>query len=116
MIIRYDNSKIEKACNDFKKAQRKHGPDIAKRLYMALQFLDSAETLKDVANTPSFNLHPLTGDRKGTYAIDLGRRSGFRLIIKPLDANGEEWAETDIYVIYQSTSIVILMEVTNHYE
>lgn len=64
-----------------------------------------------------YHLHPLQGQRKGQYALDIaGRRAGYRLIIIPLDANGNEWKESDVSIIYTSTEIIIAWEVSNHYE
>lgn len=63
-----------------------------------------------------YNLHPLHGNREEQYALDLGRRLGFRLVIIPLDENGNELDEKDINIVYNATKIVIAWEVTNHYE
>ena len=57
------------------------------------------------------------GDKEGMHALDVaGRRSGYRLVIIPLDADGKEWKEKDINVIYKATEIIIAWEVSNHYE
>lgn len=63
-----------------------------------------------------YNLHPLYGNRKGQFSLDLGRRLGFRLTIIPLDENMDEWKETDINKIYKATKIILIWEVSNHYE
>lgn len=63
-----------------------------------------------------YKLHPLKGDREGTFALDLGRKLGYRLIIKPLKDDGCEWDEKNIDLIYKSTKIILIMEVSNHYE
>ena len=63
-----------------------------------------------------YKLHALSGERKGQYAMDLGRKLGFRLIIYPLDEQGHKYNETDIIKLYNSTKIVLIWEVSNHYE
>ena len=45
-----------------------------------------------------------------------GRRAGYRLVIIPLDADGNEWHENDVNVVYSSTEVIIAWEVSNHYE
>lgn len=63
-----------------------------------------------------YHLHRLKGNLKKLYALDLGRTSGYRLIIVPLDDNENEWKESDVNRIYRSTKITIVKEVSNHYE
>ena len=64
-----------------------------------------------------YNLHPLRGDRDGQYALDVaGRRSGYRLIIIPVDPDGNEWHEKDIHTVYKATEVIIAWEVSKHYE
>jgi len=76
----------------------------------------NAYNLNDVAVIPTYHLHPLEGKRKGQFALDLGRRLGGRLIIIPLDDEGNRWDTNDINIIYKSTYAILVWEVTNHYE
>lgn len=78
--------------------------------------MENAKNLMDVKNMPMYHLHPLGGDRKGQFAIDLGRKLGWRLVIIPKDSDGNEWSTTDVNIIYKLTDVVIIWEVTNHYE
>lgn len=116
MIIQYDNKDITKLCNNYSFAKRKLGDQVATKLAMALEFINASETLLDVKNIPMFNLHDLKGNRKGQFAIDLGRKLGFRLILIPLNKDEEQWDSSDVNEIYKCTDIVLLLEVTNHYE
>ena len=117
MIIEYKNSKIRKQCTDFREANKHYNRKVAEALHSVINYIENADTLIDVKNFPPFNLHPLQRDRKGTFAIDLaGRRSGFRLIIKPLDDDNQEWKDVDLHTIYKSTRVLVILEVTNHYE
>lgn len=64
-----------------------------------------------------YHLHPLYGKREGQYALDIaGRKSGYRLVIIPLDANGDKWIEKDVNIIYKATEVMIAWEVSKHYE
>lgn len=64
-----------------------------------------------------YYLHPLQGRLDGQYALDIaGRRAGYRLVIIPLDFEGNRWKEKDINVVYKATDVIIAMEVSNHYE
>jgi proteic killer suppression protein len=116
MEIIYDNSKVEKSCKNIKEAKKLYNKEVAEKLHSTINFIENATTLMDIKNMPSYHLHQLQGDRKGTYAIDLGRRLGFRLIIIPLDENKKKWKINDDITIYNSTTIIIAEEVTNHYE
>ncbi len=55
----------------FEEGKAKEVPaDMAKRLAVRLDFLNRATILEDL-NLPGFDLHPLKGDRKGTFAISV---------------------------------------------
>lgn len=60
---------------------------------------------------------PMQGKREGQYALYIaGRKSGYRLLIVLVDADGNEWKEKDRNVVYNSTKVIIAWEVSNHYE
>jgi proteic killer suppression protein len=92
------------------------GSIVADKLHSLINFLESANNLTDVKNVPIYHLHPLKGDRKGQFAIDIGRKLGWRLIIVPEDNEGNEWNITDINMVYELTSIILVWEVSKHYE
>ncbi|MDE5780349.1 MAG: type II toxin-antitoxin system RelE/ParE family toxin [Lachnospiraceae bacterium] len=114
--IQYKSSKLKNICHDFSKAKKEFGTIVAEKLHALINLLENAETLNDINAMQIYNLHHLLGKRKGEYALDLGRRLGYRLIITPLDDNGNKWKEKDINVMYKSTKIVLILEVSNHYE
>ncbi|MDU1202542.1 MAG: type II toxin-antitoxin system RelE/ParE family toxin [Clostridiales bacterium] len=116
MEIIYKTTKLEKECTNYSKAKRKYNQQVADKLYSTINFIENASNLLDVKNMPMFRLHALKGDRKGTYAIDLGKKLGYRLIITPLDDEKNEWNTDDEYLIFKSTKVIIILEVTNHYE
>lgn len=116
MDILYDNKKLEKSCKDIKNAKKLYNVQVAEKLHGTINYLENAVSLLDVKNIPFYHLYSLEGKRKGTWAIDLGRKLGYRLIIKPLDEHKQEWEIKDENQIYKSTKIILAMEVTNHYE
>ncbi len=68
MILSFKHKGLKKFYETGSKAgiQSKH----AKRLRLQLTALDTATTIKDM-NIPGFNLHPLKGERKKTWAISV---------------------------------------------
>ncbi|MCY7007596.1 addiction module toxin RelE [Fusobacterium simiae] len=111
MIIRYKDKKIQEICESERKAIKKFNKVIAEKLMFSIEFLKNSNSLKDVADYHNFRLHELKYDRKGQFAIDLGKTTGYRLIIEPITVNKEN--ET---ISYESINIVEIMEVSNHYE
>ncbi|MFC2423221.1 MAG: addiction module toxin RelE [Fusobacterium polymorphum] len=95
-------------CENEKKAIKKYNKIIAEKLIFSIEFLKNSNSLKDVADYQNFRLHELKYERKGQFAIDLGKTTGYRLIIEPITVNE--------IISYESINIVEIMEVSNHYE
>ncbi|WP_405358390.1 addiction module toxin RelE [Fusobacterium polymorphum] len=98
-------------CENEKKAIKKYNKIIAEKLIFSIEFLKNSKSLKDVADYNNFRLHELKYERKGQFAIDLGKTTGYRLIIEPITVN-----EKNEVISYESINIVEIMEVSNHYE
>ncbi len=117
MEIKYKNNKTEKQCTNFNYAKKEFNEIIATLLHSRINFIENAVSLADIINVPTFHFHGLSGKKQGLYAIDLGRKLGFRLIIEPLNENEESLKkEKDIERLKQCTKIIIVVEVSNHYE
>lgn len=115
--IKYHDKTVQKMCTDLKKAKKDLPTIVAEKLHALINLLESSENLQDISEMQIYHLHPLQGKREGEFALDIaGRKSGYRLVIIPLDADGNRWEEKDINVIYKSTEIIIAWEVSNHYE
>ena len=91
MEIQYRNQKLHELCHDYRKAQKELGKQAAEKLFALINLLENSECLHDIDAMRIYHLHPLSGDRKGEFALDLGRKLGYRLIVIPLEDNGEEW-------------------------
>ncbi len=115
-IVGYGNSQTRKLCSDSKKAKKVLGELVAEKLYAAINFIESATTLNDVACFPTYHLHQLSGDKKDLFAMDLGRKLGFRLIIKPDPPLSQEVDKLDFNSKCSVVKCIIVLEVSNHYE
>lgn len=115
MKILYKNSKVEELCNNEKKAVRKYGEEVTRKLFAAVNLLRNAENLKDVLAFKQYNLHALKGELSGKYSMYLGKMTGFRLILIPLDEN-EKKIECSDMSIYTISVCVEIEEVSKHYE
>jgi proteic killer suppression protein len=103
-------------CTEYKTAKKKLDNIVAEKLMSTINFIENADSLLDVANYLPFHFHELKGKRKGTYAIDLGRKSGYRVILEPQSKDGETIKDEKGFYQYQRIKIVQILEVSNHYE
>jgi len=55
--------------------------DLVDRIFKMLAFTIEAETIDELSTPPNYGLHPLTGDRRGTWAMTVSRnwRMTFKL-------------------------------------
>lgn len=113
MEIRYKNEKIKEICNNLNVAKKKFNKIVAEKLINTIVNLENAENLFDIYCIPNYRLHSLTGNRLGQYAIDLGKKIGYRLIIEPVvdDSN-----KNNLLEYYEKVKIIEVIEVSNHYE
>ncbi len=115
-IVGYGNNHTRKLCSDSKKAKKDLGELVAEKLFAAINFIESASSLNDVACFPTYHLHQLSGDKKDLFAMDLGRKLGFRLIIKPDPPLNQEEDKLDFNSKCNVVKCIIVLEVSNHYE
>lgn len=97
MEITFDDTKLEKLANDFRKCQKEMGQIRANLYNKRLGDLRNSISLEDVRNLPG-RYHELIGNRKGQWACDLDQP--YRLLFKPhedpipIDEHGKYiWAE-----------------------
>lgn len=114
MKILYKNKKLEKVCSSLKEMKKKFDINVAEKLNNALIFIESANDMNDLYVKPSFNLHPLKGDREGQFSIYLGKILGYRIIFIPLDENEKEFKNINT-LDYKKIKILKIEEVSNHY-
>jgi proteic killer suppression protein len=77
--VRFKTNKLQKQYENSKDAVKAYGLDVAKKYIQRVDILKSAKSFDDLSKIPQLKFHPLTGNRKGEFAISL---TGFyRLII-----------------------------------
>jgi len=77
--IKFRTKKLEKQYLKKTEAIKAYGPDVAKKYILRIGILKSAKCFDELYDMPVLGFHPLTGNRKGQFAIKL---TGFyRLII-----------------------------------
>ena len=119
MKIKYHNKKVEKQCTDYKTAAKVFDSKTAEKLQALINLIENAVNLRDIAFMPHLHFHQLQGKRKKSnqYAMDIdGRKSSYRLIVIPLDENGNEIVNDGTQAFYDCTNILLIMEVSKHYE
>lgn len=83
MKIYFKSKKSQKICSEEREGIKKLGDRCAKRLRQRMLELYAADCLADISHLPPLRLHELTGDRKGTYSVDL--LQPYRLIFEAAD-------------------------------
>lgn len=71
MLISYLDRQAEKICNNHVFAIRKIGPRDADKLTLRLQEIKASQHFGILKSLRHTGCHPLTGDRKGQYAVYL---------------------------------------------
>ncbi len=94
MDILYRNKGIEKACTEQKEAVKRYGPNNQKKLVQRLGEIQAANNLETVLKLPAARCHPLSGDLKGLWAVDLAHP--FRLLFRLVNPDGTDIEEKDI--------------------
>ncbi len=116
MEIVYHSKKVEKQCTSFKEAKKEFGERIATKLMAKINFIEEATCLNDLIQM-TYNFHSLSGKRDGEFAIDVAsRRDPYRLILVPLDDEGNRFVPCHIDKIANVSKVVLILEVSKHYE
>jgi toxin HigB-1 len=97
--VTFGDDDLRRCYEDHKRATRRWGQKIARRYVDRINRLQASQTANDLRSFPELRLHPLTGDRKGQWALNLD--SAWRLIVVFLD---------------QGMKVVRVDEVSDHYE
>lgn len=71
MEISFTSRKLQKLCEDHSKLQSKYGETQARRIIQRIGEFQAATNLYDISRLPQARLHPLSGDRKGQFAVDI---------------------------------------------
>lgn len=74
MYIEFGSRRLERCYLERREAEAAWGKATARKYIRAVDLLKAADQPSDLGTFASFNYHPLTGDRKGQHAMELGRR------------------------------------------
>lgn len=89
MEVLYKNKKIESLCSNLVEGQKEFGVD-ARRFFAMISLLRNSDRLSDVSNNPPPRRHKLLGEYKNCYGIDINKKKGTRIVIKPVDCENIE--------------------------
>jgi proteic killer suppression protein len=81
MEVFFRSKSLAETCKKFKKLARKCGEGDAHLILQRLSEILAAETLADLKKLPGARCHPLKGDLKGKFAVNLN--NPYRLIFEP---------------------------------
>ena len=87
MEIRFRNARLRTLCEEQARAKRRLGSDSARKLRARLSDLEAAACVTELHAGRS---HPLTGDRRGQFALDLAgsHRLVFSAVSDPFPGDG----------------------------
>ena len=115
MKVLYKNKKIKNLCTNEKNAIKTFGTEVAIKLFNTINLLENTKNLKDILVLPQYKLHLLKGNMQGIFSMYLWRKTGFRLLLIPLDEN-EKIVKAKEMSLYITTVCVEILEVSKHYE
>lgn len=113
--VLYKNARAEKQFSSKYMHTWRYPEKVKEKLLSVENFLLNASSLQDVAAYPPFRFHRLAGDRKGEWSISLGN-TGYRVTFIPCDDQERELLDGDILSQCKLIKIVLVTEVSNHYE
>ena len=87
MNISFRSSQLERAYRQSAQAVRRWGQAAARKYVIRVTQLLSARDWDDIRSLKALRAHPLKGDRKGQWAIDMNER--WRLVVMP-SKNGQD--------------------------
>ena len=115
MKIIYKSIKIERQFSSKYRKSWRYPKEVQTKLVAAENVILSADSLLDIFEYRPFHLEKLQGDRKNEWSIRLGN-TGYRVILYPCDDDGNKITCGDITAQCRTVRIILVMEVTNHYE
>jgi len=71
VYIIFRTSQLNKACNIYREAVKRHGKNIADKLFLRLDQIKAADNLAVLYTVPGARCHKLEGDRKEQFAVTL---------------------------------------------
>ena len=98
MQVRFRTRKLQRQFERHREAQKAYGVEVARRYVQRINIIQQARDMDELQRLPRLRCHPLTGNRKGQWAVSL---TGFARLIFTL--HGEQ------------LEMVRIEEVSKHY-
>lgn len=71
MRVEYNSKGIEKVCTNACAAEKKYGSEMAEKIQMRIDQIKAADSVEQMVQFHIGRCHPLKGNRKSQYAMDL---------------------------------------------
>lgn len=115
MRIIYKDRNVERQFDPKHEGIWKYPKAVITKIKAMKNYIDNASSLSDIINYPPFHFHKLKGERKYEWGLYLGN-TGYRVTLIPVDDQGKNIIDGDIIHICKFIKIVLITEVSNHYE
>lgn len=99
MEVRFRTKKLEKQYQNHKEAERAYGQEVARKYIQRINIVKQARNIEELKALPGLRCHPLKGNRRGQWAINL---TGFYRLIFTLEG--------------ETLEIAHIEEVSKHYD
>ena len=71
MQVAFRSAKLKKTCSVFRNTVRAYGQQMAEMIHARMKQIEAFDTVEVLIEYGIGKCHPLTGDRKGQYAMNL---------------------------------------------
>ena len=71
MQIQYKSNRIEKICTNAYEAEKRYGTEMAEKIHLRVDQISAAISVEMMIQYKIGRCHPLKGNRKNQYALDL---------------------------------------------
>lgn len=115
MEILYKNKTVEQQFSSQYKNKWRYPDRVKIKLQSVENALKAASSLHDIVSFTPFHFHRLDGKRKCEWSIYLGN-TGYRVVLIPCNDEGEAITEGDIIAQCKRIKVMLITEVSNHYE
>ena len=115
MDILFKNKSVETQFSSKHQKKWRYPNQVKIKLLATENAFLQATSLKDIVSYPPFHFHQWKGTRKNEWSIYLGN-TGYRVVIVPCDDSGNIITSGDIISECAKIKVVLVTEVSNHYE
>ena len=88
MEVTFKNSVLKKLCENHKQLKRVYGSLQSERIIKRINEFVAAENFYDISRLPQARLHPLVGNLKEYWAVDIINQ--YRILLKPSNGSIED--------------------------